>query len=308
MSLRLSFFIKTPVTAMERLTQPCELDISVSYHGWQTAIYHTHPVQATQMTPPPSPFPIPRNGSNSQLSSLFRRSKSVRSTSTELLQDRFRTRSSVTEMKAPFPLLLPESASVSAFAQSSGMTPLSRSELRRMSVSYNDLRCLAQRQATSHPTTPLLPSPVIKEFPQETESYFKFRNPREPVPSRSTSDRESSDSLSILSYYCDGSEETSWSADKDSLKSQPSCQEPLVDDGVSTSSEAAPVTPVEQELPPAFCDESDWLANTTSHDERMRRFKSRYWQVVQQPWTQEQAEHGESQVVSASHCYPRLPD
>ncbi|KAL2439226.1 hypothetical protein ABEF95_016338 [Exophiala dermatitidis] len=39
----------------------------------------------------------------------------------------------------------------------------------------------------------------------------------------------------------------------------------------------------------AFCssDESGWLANTTSHEERRRRFKARLCQVVQRPWTAE---------------------
>lgn len=37
----------------------------------------------------------------------------------------------------------------------------------------------------------------------------------------------------------------------------------------------------------AFCssDESGWLANTTSHEERRRRFKARLYQVVQHPWS-----------------------
>ncbi|KAL2439202.1 hypothetical protein ABEF95_004196 [Exophiala dermatitidis] len=39
----------------------------------------------------------------------------------------------------------------------------------------------------------------------------------------------------------------------------------------------------------AFCssDESGWLANTTSYEERRRRFKARLCQVVQRPWTAE---------------------
>ncbi|KAJ4504721.1 hypothetical protein HRR83_003150 [Exophiala dermatitidis] len=46
----------------------------------------------------------------------------------------------------------------------------------------------------------------------------------------------------------------------------------------------------------AFCssDESGWLANTTSHEERRRRFKARLCQVVQRPWTAE---------LRYNHCY-----
>jgi hypothetical protein len=250
------------------------------------------------MTPPSSPIPPARNGPKLQLSRLLRRSKSVKSKQSGFLQGGFRTHPSVVDTEAPFPLILPASPSDMEDDSSSIAPPYA--ELRRMSASYSNLRGLAQHQAASSPVTPLLPSPITREFPRESEAYFKFHNPRErPRPSDSDSDNDSVDSFNILSYYCDDPADSLWQPDGESLRGYSSRREPLEDDNQSTASESMPATPLEQEYPPALCtDESDWLANTTSHDERMRRFKSRYYQVVQQPWREVQTECGEDKVVS----------
>ncbi len=250
------------------------------------------------MTPPSSPLPPARDGPRLQLSRLLRRSKTVKSNSSGSHQDKFRTRPSVTNMRAPFPLILPDSSSLAE--DNSTCSPPSSAGLRRMYTSFNDLRGLAQHQVTASPTTPLLPSPITGDFPRASESYFKFHNPRE-QPATPTSTDESLDSLTILSYHCDDLADDPWKPAAEALEGISSYRETLEDDAQSTASESMPVTPLEQECRPTICtDESDWLANTTSPDERRRRFKSRYYQVVQQPWTETDKDNSDSKVVSSA--------
>ena len=244
------------------------------------------------MTPPSSPLPSCQNKSRLQLSRLLRGSESVRSKASGLLRDKFRRatpRPSVMNMRNPFPLLLHDSSSATE-DEASG-TSLPSAGLRRMTVSYKDLRALAQRQASSSPATPLLPSPITGDFSYEDQSYFRFRNPRE-RPSTSSSNTDSLDTSNILSYYCDHAENCHSQDDHQSE------QAALEYDNLSTASESMPVTPPEQEYRPGYCsDESGWLANTTSHDQRMRRFTARYYQVVQQPWTRVRKEDDEDEEV-----------
>ena len=245
----------------------------------------------------PSPHvPTSRTVSRLQLSRLFRRSRSVKSKSEGVTRNRFRTRPSVTNMRTPFPLLLPESPS--AIDGDSLSSAGFQCGLRKMPASYNDLRSLAQPRTTLNPLTPLLPSPISKDFPRESDSFFKFHNPREHPPTL-PSNEDDLDSCDILSYYCNDFDDETWHRNKKSVGGQYSDQEVLEDDSQSTASESMPVTPTEQEIRPACCtDESDWLANTTSHDQRMQRFTSRYYQVVQQPWTKIDTEDDENKVVS----------
>ncbi|KAK5232145.1 hypothetical protein LTR47_006674 [Exophiala xenobiotica] len=194
-------------------------------------------------------------------------------------------------MKAPFPLLLPHSPSVS---EENSPAPACSSGLRRMPTSCNGLRGLAHQQAGS-PMTPLLPSPITGELKVEERSYFKFHNPRN--QSR-CSDDGSIDNLQILSYYCSNEK-------SDSEGEQHSLFGPADDDShdveESTASESSPVTPIDQGCRDVLCaDESGWLANTTSHDERRRRFKARYYQVVEHPYIDLQNEHGEDPVMVAT--------
>ncbi|EXJ96001.1 hypothetical protein A1O1_01127 [Capronia coronata CBS 617.96] len=94
----------------------------------------------------------------------------------------------------------------------------------------------------------------------------------------------------------------------------------------STVSESPmPVTPTESEhdhysrnrdtATLSSSDESGWLANTTSHAERRRRFKARFYQVVQHPWTDSFAysnhaggEDEDEDQVSSSESDPASQD
>lgn len=248
------------------------------------------------MTPPSSPLRPARDGPRLQLSRLLRRSTSIKSNSSGSLQDKFRTRPSVTNMRAPFPLILPDSSSLPD--ENCSGSSCSSACLRRISASFNDLRSFAQHQAAPRTATPLLPSPITSDFPRATDSYFKFRNPREQSATPISTD-ELLDSLTILSYYCDNLAKDTWKTEAGCSKPLSSDRETFEDDATSTASESMPVTPLEQECRPTICtDESDWLANTTSHDERRRRFKSRYCQVVQQPWTETDKDISDGKVVS----------
>ena len=264
-----------------------------SHQGWPP-FRLTHCMTEGQITPPSSPTLLPaRNRVRLQLSKLLQRSRSVQSKNGGA-PDKYRsmsTRPSVAEMKAPFPLLLPHSPSVS---EEDSPAPGCLSGLRRMPTSYNDLRGLAQQQGGS-PITPLLPSPITGELEDEGRSYFKFHNPRS--HSR-TSNNGSIDNLQILSYYCSNEK-------SDSEGEQHSLHWPAVDDShdleESTASESSPATPIDQEFRDVLCaDESGWLANTTSHQERRRRFKARFYQVVEHPCIDLQDGQREDQVVSLS--------
>ncbi|KIW96523.1 uncharacterized protein Z519_03592 [Cladophialophora bantiana CBS 173.52] len=164
-----------------------------------------------------------------------------------------------------------------------------------MSASYTDLRSLARSQAASSPVTPLLPSAIAGEPQPKGQSYFKFHNPRERLPTPIPND-DSLDSLHILSYYYNGLE-----CDEQDQASHSSEQETLEDDSLSTASESMPVTPRDHEYEGTPCwDESGWLANITSHEERIRRFKARYYQVVQRPCISDRAGDSEDGVMIAT--------
>ncbi|KAK5046648.1 hypothetical protein LTR84_007409 [Exophiala bonariae] len=259
----------------------------------------THCMNEGQMTPPASPsLPQARHGPKLQLSNLFRRSKSIISKPVGY-HDRPRTttiRPSVVEMKAPFPLLLPDCPSVT---ETSPSIPNASPGLRRTSTSYYDLRAFAQRQANSRPGTPLLPSPISRGPDEPSRRYFNLHNHCKWRDS--LADTDSINSEEILTYYCDdipthkqptsGYRRDSWASDDTQID----------DEEQSTASESIPVTPSGQEYCETICsDESGWLANTTSHQERMRRFKTRLYQVVQQPWTSTFKGAGEDEVMIAT--------
>lgn len=255
----------------------------------------THCMNEGQMTPPASPSLQARHGPKLQLSNFFRRPKSIRSKPTGF-HDRTRTttvRPSVVEMKAPFPLLLPESPSVT---ENSPSIPSLSPGLRRMSASYCDLRAVAQRQANSSPQTPLLPSPISRGPDIQDHGYFHFQKPC--IQRDSLADTNSLDSEDILTYYCDNQHYCKDKTRGYRRDSWTTHDTEIADEEQSTASESMPVTPSGQE----YCDtirsdESGWLANTTSHEERMRRFKTRFYQVVQHPWTSTLQGSGEDEVV-----------
>ncbi|KIV81218.1 hypothetical protein PV11_08645 [Exophiala sideris] len=275
---------------MEQLTALTNLEMAPQQAHPPVCL--THGIGAEPITPPATPpLLFPKAVSRLQLSKLLRRSRSMKSKHEEvkIKTPTIHSRPSVAEMKAPFPLLLPNSPSLTEEA-----TPMtaSSSSLRRMSISYNDLRALAQQHTSSSPVTTLLPSPITSEPHSDGRSYFKFQSPWAPKPNSS---EELFDNLQIVSYYCN--EEAT-----DMSNHVPSVQESASsDDEQSTASESMPVTPSGHGNQDPFCsNESGWLANTTSHEERQRRFKSRFYQVVQRPWTDGCTEDGDEQVMVAT--------
>ena len=248
-----------------------------------------------QLTPPESPdlpySAIMRHGPRLQLSKLLRRAKADTDKPQVPVRRSSPARPYVSEMKAPFALVLPDSPidsdASSVFSASLHPTP----GLRRRSPTYHDLHSLATRQKeriSRRVESPLLPSPIIKDNSVQSDSYFYFRNPRRPRP---TAYRLYED-LHIPSCYEDSEDNEAVAAlqpnhethDTDDSLSQYS----LVlegDDSRSTSSNGVPMTPVDQiHRTSTHCsDESGWLANETSCNERETRFKARCVQVVHCP-------------------------
>ncbi|KIW16498.1 hypothetical protein PV08_06553 [Exophiala spinifera] len=203
------------------------------------------------------------------------------------------TRPGVPQLKAPFPLKLNESPRVS---EEHSSTTLCSRELRRSGTSSDDLRGLAKQHASS-PTTPLLPSPITHMPKDGEDSYFGASETRD---SSQTLNDAVLDKLQILSYYCN-EEDSRSSTTMASLCSNSGPDEKADENDKSTTSDSFPVTPIDQ-IPPAFVcsDESGWLANTTSHDERRRRFKARLYQIVQHPYSQYDPEYADDQVMVAT--------
>ena len=282
----------------------------------------THCMNEGQITPPSSPpltsnpTTTAHNGPRLQLIRLLRRSRSIRVKITAC-QDKTRvakSRPSVIEMRAPFPLLLPESPSVIDHAFPSQVS--SPGTLRRMSMDYGNLRAVAQQQAAVlTPRTPLLPSPIVRE------PWFDYSNDKNNKKSEfgfgrsaycdSLSDTASLNSEQILSYYCNNDEDEN-AGDEVEQQSRIDDEEDKDNDeyeNQSTASESMPVTPTELDLEyrdTFSSDESGWLANTTSHEERLRRFKTRFYQVVQHPLSDSLGGEDEDQVVSTIPSIPSL--
>lgn len=257
----------------------------------------SHCMSEDQMTPPASPsLPPARHGPKLQLSNFFRRYKSTMSKPVEF-HDRPRTttnRPSVAEMKAPFQLLLRECPSVT---ETSPLIPNLSPGLRRMLASYCDLRAFAQRQASPGPNPTLLPSPISRRPENPSQGYFHFLDPC--TWRDSLADTHSINSEEILTYYCDDQSQTKEHASRHRRDLWTSDDTQIDDEEQSTASESMPLTPSGQEYCETICsDESGWLANTTSHQERLRRLKTRLYQVVQHPWTSTFRDAGEDEVVS----------
>lgn len=276
-------YLPSPHCNMKRFNTLTDLEMA-PHQAHPTSCLTPHSAEGPITPPATPPLSLSKAGQKFQLSKFLQRSRSRRWKHDEPRIDGPRiTRPPVAKMKTTFPLIPPPSPSV---------TP-SSSGLRRMSMSYNDLRALGHQHAALGPMTPLLPSHITAEPRDEGQSYIKFQSPWAQV---SAPAEEMVDSLQIVSYYCnDEPAETPNNA--------PSYQESTRnDDDQSTASESMPVTPRDYEYNETFCsDESGWLANTTSHEERQRRFKSRFYQVVQRPWTDGYKEDGDEEVVSHIH-------
>jgi hypothetical protein len=267
------------------------------------AFRRAHCLADGQLTPPSSPDAprqqVSRHGSRLQLSKLLRRPR---------LHRRLQTRHSIDPLDRPFvsmmkaPLILPESPVETDCSSTSTVSPIEPPELRRVSASYQDLRSIAAQQSASkpsQPTTPLFPSPITHELFEQGEAYFQFHNPRLPP---TDGEYKSYDDLHILSCYYDDSRSESMLEIERELDDD-SVSEPSLDlrdgDDNSTTSEDIPHTPRNRPFR-ATCssDESGWLANSTTPSERMRRFKSRCYQVVQHPMDYRREKKDENELVS----------
>jgi hypothetical protein len=237
-----------------------------------------------QLTPPSSPdarrykFQQPPR---LQLSRLLKRPKLSRKCTTDNVVRPVELES----IKQPFPKLLDSPVETESSSTATG-SPVDQPELRRVSASYHDLRSLGSHhplQTPTHVPTPLLPSPITHHFPQKEATYFQFHNPRLP---REEGEYRSYDDLHILSYYYDDSRTESLNDIERELDESPSeggcsLQD---DDSNSSASYDLPVTPTNKAPRRIRCsDESDWLANSMTPDERLRRFKARCYQVIQHP-------------------------
>jgi hypothetical protein len=216
----------------------------------------------------------------------------------------------VTEMREPFPLMLPDSPTLT----DESLYDEEKQRLRRVSASYLDLRALAQVQpgpSTSRLNTPLLPSPMFIPGEEKTElnSYFAYpkRRDRDTPPPEEVDDDAPYETHRIISGYC---KKERWSLLLDEVRqSRQASQLRHATSPWSQTRRTAPTSP--QSLSPSpkprkrdrTCStESDWLANTMSHEERVRRFKQRCFQVVQHPARKnsQAPNEGEDQIVSAS--------
>lgn len=216
----------------------------------------------------------------------------------------------VTEMKEPFPLMLPDSPALT----DESLHDEQKQRLRRVSASYLHLRALAQVRSvpsTSRLNTPLLPSPMFMPGIEKTEanSYFAYPKRQEKGSPRleDISDDAPYETHRIISGYC---KKERWSLLLNEVReSKQASQLRHTSSPYSQARRTAPTSP--QALSPSpkprkrdrTCStESDWLANTMSHEERVRRFKQRCFQVVQHPTrkTVLRPSDGEDEIVSAS--------
>jgi hypothetical protein len=215
----------------------------------------------------------------------------------------------VKKMTEPFPLVLPDSPIESDDGSDCSKSPTVAIELRRRSPTYNDLRSLAakHKDVVARRAEALLPSPIIKDNNDHSNSYVNFHNPRrrQPAVYRSYED------LHILSEYCDTHSTADVQRGLDIGYSIPGSisEDSLVregDDNKSISSDEGPATPHDQlGRTETYCsDESGWLANQTSCVEREKKFKARCVQIVQCP--DQETDTRCAQIVSTLFIVVRL--
>ncbi len=186
-------------------------------------------------------------------------------------------------------------------SSTSTTSPIDPHGLRRMPESYQDLRHVAAQQVMPIPSklmTPLLPSPISHGFFEQDESYFRFRHPR-----LARDDYKSYEDLHILSCYYDDAKTESMDDIERALDEDLVSEEAITsgdgDDDSLSSSDDMPHTPIpKSERKNSSAEEADWLANSRSPSERLRRFKARCYQVVQHPMNYKCKEHAESGIVS----------
>ena len=265
-----------------------------------------------QLTPPSSPDAVRRAlpRSKLQISKFLRRPKIVKK-DTALTSHRVESTvtRSVNDRMDPFPLLLPASPLDSENSSTLTVSPVPQPELRRMSTSY-DLRSIAARHSVFKATpvsTPLLPSPIDQGTSEADQSYFRFHNPRALPPCEE--DYTSYEDLHILSCYYDGSkpgsmDEIEKALEEDDCLSQGSLMSEDVDGDSDSTETEVPRTPPEQiNCSTACSSEGNWLASDQSHEERLRRFKARCYQVVQHPMSDRRDKREVDDQIVGDHRY-----
>jgi hypothetical protein len=220
----------------------------------------------------------------------------------------------VTEMKEPFPLMLPDSPALTDESSQDD----ERQRLRRVSASHLNLRALARVQAPSpsNGNTPLLPSPMFKpdEDKPEADSYFAYPKRRDtPPPEIEEGDDAPYEVHRIISGYC---ERERWSLLLDEVRQSKQASQlknassPCPQPKESSSSIPQPITPPSQirKRDRTCSTESNWLASNTSHEERYRRFKQRCCGMVQHPARRSAPARAESEddIVSLLSLYHLL--
>jgi hypothetical protein len=194
----------------------------------------------------------------------------------------------VTEMKEPFPLMLPDSPALTDESSHDD----ERQRLRRVSASHLDLKALARVQAPSpsNGTTPLLPSPMFKpdETQPQADSYFAYPKRKDTPPPDLELDNDDADAPyevhRVISGYC---KRERWSLLLDEVRQskQASQLKDASSPWTQPKESPQPITPPSQirQRDRTCSTESDWLASNTSHEERYRRFKQRCCGMVQHP-------------------------
>ena len=259
-------------------------------------------------TPPTSPDvarqPGTRQGPQLHIPTMLKRTKACEKVQTASRQIPITVkRSYVSETKIPFPLLLPESPIDNDYSSTDTISPISQPELRRVSASYHDLRFIAAHQSSSKQTplsTLLLPNPIVHDTVRTSQLFFQSQNPRLP---RSTGDYKSYEDLHILSCYCDESRSGSMEEIEKQLNDDTPSHGSLTAedrDSDSTEIEEMPETPKDKVgHNTCLSEESNWLASTRSHEERVRRLAARCYQIVQRPVRKKTLRREEDQIVSA---------
>ena len=208
----------------------------------------------------------------------------------------------VTEMKKPFPLMLPDSPALTDEISHDD----EKQRLRRVSASYVDLRALAQ--GPSGPSTSvLLPSPMFMpgHDQKQANSYFAYPKRRHTPPPEDEGNDAPYEVHRIISDYCTRER---WSLLLDEVRqSKQASQLRHASSPWTQTRKTTPTSPhlLSQSPSPkkrdrTYSTESEWLANTMSHEARVRRSKQRCFQIVQHPARRNapaRAE-GEDQIVS----------
>jgi hypothetical protein len=186
-----------------------------------------------------------------------------------------------------YPMTFPTPASLTLTDDNSTNDRIPTSGLRRRSSSHTDLRTVAQRQPkfkAPRAHIPLLPSPLQIDEPSSTSTtYFYFQNPRlrageaKPIEDNYMSYED----LRILSCYCENSRHCDDFESFEDIKSEAGIDRTNHHDESSLLPDQSTMCSIE----------SDWLADTRSYDERLRRCCQKRYQHPSSVTIREDTEH-----------------